>query len=156
MLWFGETWGAPICEPEKKVTTPVGQECLECKEPILANDQGVMMPFTDFVHGEPRSRMIAEHLDCFLDTILPHGPDCPRCRGLERNEHVPGCVYKTDGGECSCENGKRMQKLLEPTLTLAEAQEIADDLHVELNYLLDLVRKRRTRRNAHARRRSEA
>jgi len=152
MKWFGESWRAPICAPENEVKTPVGERCLLCKEHIEAGDQGLMMPFCTVIDAEPVSRQIAEHIECFLDDVLPHGPDCKRCRGLELETHSSSCLYKTDNLECSCDMGRRMERLLDPTLTLAEAETIAKEVGVERDYLLDLMRHRRTRKDAHERR----
>lgn len=123
-----------------------------CKEPIEAGDQGFVLPFSTVEGGEPVTRQVAEHIECFLDDVLPHGPDCKRCRGLELETHSSSCLYKTDNLECSCDMGKRMERLLEPTLTLAEAEMIAKELGVERDYLIDLMRHRRTRKDAHEKR----
>lgn len=45
LRWFGRSWNAPICQPEERVDSPVGRPCLGCNLPILAEDQGVMLPF---------------------------------------------------------------------------------------------------------------
>lgn len=100
--WFGDDWGAPCCEPDLHVPVPLGQSCARCKEPILAHDQGVTMPFI----GIETTGTSVYHLDCFLKGILPHGPECPRCRGLERGEHDATCLYRTEGGLCSCPAGE--------------------------------------------------
>jgi hypothetical protein len=99
--WFGESWGAPCCKPDDHVETPVDQTCLRCGEPIASGDQGLTM-----VHVEscdpPVASVRATHLDCFLKQILPHGPDCPRCRGMGRNQHALRCEYRRGGSECNC------------------------------------------------------
>ena len=64
--WFGESWGAPVCEPERHRQTPVGAECTDCGEDIEARDQGLLIPYA----GHPSS-LNAFHLTCFLSTILP-------------------------------------------------------------------------------------
>lgn len=104
--WFGQSWGAPACEPEDHIPVPVGSLCLQCKEPILVHDQGVTMPLVSLEGEEYVTRSLAYHLDCWLKHILPHGPDCPRCRGLERGEHEERCAYRSEGGECDCVAGE--------------------------------------------------
>lgn len=154
MKWFGESWRAPVCEPEDEVETPVGAACLLCDEPIAAGDQGIVMPFSgDIVDGRLTARPVPEHLDCYLDSILPHGVDCPRCRGLERNVHAESCGYRTGEGEgrCGCEKGKTMERLLDPSMTLADARTIADEMGMTLDYVLTVLKRRRTRKNAHGR-----
>jgi hypothetical protein len=109
------------------------------------------MPYSYVVDGVVRARLVAEHLDCYLDSILPHGADCERCRGLERKVHAESCDYRTgkDEGRCSCEKGKTMAKLLDSSMTLADAQTIADEMRMMLDYVLTVMRRRRTRKKAH-------
>ncbi len=52
MQWFGESWGAPICKENKRITTPVEEVCGLCGEPIQVGDAGVRMPFA----GDPTGR----------------------------------------------------------------------------------------------------
>lgn len=99
--WFGQSWGAPCCEPELHMPTPVGKLCARCREPILVGDQGIVSPFASIETGK-----LVYHLDCYLKGILPHGADCPRCRGLERGEHLEACAYRLRGEECSCDAGE--------------------------------------------------
>jgi hypothetical protein len=62
MKWFGENWGAPVCEPNDHVTTPVGKLCGGCREPLRENDRGVIMPF---LGSETDDKEMAMHLRCF-------------------------------------------------------------------------------------------
>lgn len=64
MRWFGESWGAPICE-EEQIDTPVGEPCTLCEKEIEADDQGFEVPFWD----GPFSTFVFYHKDCFLDSI---------------------------------------------------------------------------------------
>lgn len=61
MNWFGESWGAPICDPVDNVPTPSGT-CLYCEESIGPDDSGVMMP----VLGLDALDLVPEHVECFL------------------------------------------------------------------------------------------
>jgi hypothetical protein len=97
--WFGKSWGAPCCDPETHVLTPVGSICWRCDERIAKDDQGVTMPF---VPAEGSVDFLHAHLDCYLKTILPHGPDCPHCRGKERAQHHERCAYRAHGDDCNC------------------------------------------------------
>lgn len=97
--WFGQSWGAPCCDPDDHVATPVFMACLHCKEPILPDAQGLMMPL---VESPERCSICAVHLDCYLQRILPHGPDCPHCRGKELSNHALRCEYRQNGGDCNC------------------------------------------------------
>jgi hypothetical protein len=70
--WFGDSWGAPVCEPDEHVETPVGRRCfghdhMHAKriELIEEDDQGVMIPFLSF--DGPTT--IAYHLDCWLHEV---------------------------------------------------------------------------------------
>lgn len=58
--WFGESWGAPINLIQPHLATPEDEDCIFCHEPILASDQGYIMPFSD-VDGLKR---VAAHKRC--------------------------------------------------------------------------------------------
>jgi hypothetical protein len=71
MRWFGETWDAPINDLEH-ADTPVGETCEHCKEPIVDDDRGVLLPG---FHFDPEAVPLqvpeyAYHLRCFMATIL--------------------------------------------------------------------------------------
>jgi len=63
MLWFGESWGAPVCEPQRHAPTPVGGLCIECDTPIREGDTG-------FVSSNGVQRLFY-HRVCFLRTVIP-------------------------------------------------------------------------------------
>ena len=68
--WFGESWGASACEPDRHSPTPVGERCLECSVAIVDGDQGMLLPFV----GCPSTVTIyptvaTYHLRCFLRLI---------------------------------------------------------------------------------------
>jgi hypothetical protein len=65
--WFGESWGAPVCEENRHRPTPVGDLCVECAQDITEDDQGMLIPFA----GMTPAVLGSYHLICFLSTILP-------------------------------------------------------------------------------------
>ncbi len=68
MQWFGESWGAPVCDPKTHIPTPVGSSCAACSAPIAAADCGVHLPFV----GDPSGKGYLDyHHLCFLRSILP-------------------------------------------------------------------------------------
>lgn len=67
MMWFGESWGAPVCQPERHVSTPVGAVCIECDKPIRMGDTGFNMALS----GREPATTLAYHRVCFLRTIIP-------------------------------------------------------------------------------------
>lgn len=134
--WFGEHWGAPICDETFHVPTPVGAPCLDCEEPIAEGDQGLSTPFFTDETFTVRFR----HLDCFLRTILPHGPECWNCRGLERNQHKMSCSYRKHGGNCDCPFGDDMRRMLDPKTTLADVDKMAESMGISRERLLDIRR----------------
>lgn len=100
--WFGKSWGAACCEAEAHTETPVGVACSRCREPILEGQQGLVHPHIDMLEsGAMRSMMKPVHLECFLRTIRPHGPECPHCRGLEPRFHAAEC-QRRETGLCTC------------------------------------------------------
>jgi hypothetical protein len=56
--WFGENWGAPICDEDDHIETPIGV-CLHCGEIFMQGDRGV----TD-MQGQ------AMHLECQIRGIV--------------------------------------------------------------------------------------
>jgi hypothetical protein len=64
--WFGESWGAPVCEEAPHRETPIGKPCLDCGIAITEDDQGMLMPH---VFAENQWRLAATHLKCFLRSI---------------------------------------------------------------------------------------
>jgi hypothetical protein len=67
MNWFGESWGAPCCEPATHIETPDGEACPGCNRSIRPGDQGVEIPF---LSDDPRDPVILDwHLDCFLKDL---------------------------------------------------------------------------------------
>ncbi len=90
--WFGESWGAPACDPDDHVPTPAGQECCYCDLEIKPDDQGFVFPLVTAV-GDPltptsdfqaRVEFIIYRLDCFVQSITPC-KGCPNCQPLRFN-----------------------------------------------------------------------
>jgi hypothetical protein len=68
--WFGEPWGAEVCETGERVRTPIGGVCPECVGMITLGDQGVLIERLDNGFGVPW------HLSCFLTAMgLPEVRD---------------------------------------------------------------------------------
>lgn len=61
--WFGESWDAPICDPERHIPTPVGWTCHHCLSPIEEYQRGVLMGLLFEVGGWSE---VHTHLACFL------------------------------------------------------------------------------------------
>ncbi len=102
MKWFGESWGAPVCDPDDHVEPPVGMPCARCDRAIIEDDQGVFLPLLT-MKVEPDVAGVLEvevqpwHLDCFLRSVGAVPPECPEC-------HVPAqhklqCSRRGDGGQ---------------------------------------------------------
>lgn len=72
-VYFGQPWDAPFISDATEAPTPVGERCLECNEPVVDGDQGVIMPYS-YVgeNGKPAHRMAAEHRGCFLLGVMGH------------------------------------------------------------------------------------
>lgn len=64
--WFGQSWGAPICDEDRHRPTPVGEPCVRCGAPITDDDQGMIMPH---IEGKDRWYLVAYTIDCFLESI---------------------------------------------------------------------------------------
>jgi len=80
---FGPAWDAPSCEYADLVATPVGEPCLECEEPILDGDRGMVMPFVHDRNGVAVGTWAPMHLECYLRGTMSHLYEQCRC-------YVPG------------------------------------------------------------------
>ena len=66
MKWFGNSWGAPICKPEDRADTPVGENCYLCEVAIMPSEIGVIMPYS----GEAYAFLeLPAHLQCLLNSL---------------------------------------------------------------------------------------
>jgi hypothetical protein len=88
--WFGETWGAPICDPSYQIDTPVNLMCMGCQSLIEKDHRGIATAFVGFgserllefvfeIATGPSGAMIVDavayHADCFVYGLL--GPEAP-------------------------------------------------------------------------------
>jgi hypothetical protein len=72
VILFGTPWDAPVCEDPMTewVPAPVGQQCFSCKVSIVAEDQGLMIPYATVDH---MASLEPWHRACFLGSIIgPH------------------------------------------------------------------------------------
>ena len=69
--WFGESWGAPVCEPEDHIDTPINEDCARCRGAIEEGQQGVTVPYLTGRSGEDGwMDRLAWHLDCWLAEVV--------------------------------------------------------------------------------------
>lgn len=61
--WFGESWGAPICDWRAHIDNPGAARCLDCNHYIESDDQGISTVASLSI--DPSGR-VYYHLDCFL------------------------------------------------------------------------------------------
>jgi hypothetical protein len=61
MKWFGDNWGAPICDEVDKVPTPLTERCFHCGGSFMRLDRGFMLPFSS-VEGTMRPSTAASWL----------------------------------------------------------------------------------------------
>lgn len=77
--WFGETWHAPCCQPDLHVTTPVGELCIWCGEPIAEGDRGL----TCRAAIPDRPPVVPQHVECSQRSVLGgalcHEGTCSHC-----------------------------------------------------------------------------
>lgn len=66
MRWFGESWGAPACQPENREPTPVGNKCIRCDQWFKHGDQGFLIPM---YYPEEENLYAAWHRDCLLASL---------------------------------------------------------------------------------------
>ena len=75
--WFGDTWGAPICDPAYHVEVPVGTLCIECAKPVKGKDRGVVCSCSPRVWGNwslitPDGTFFvgSYHLLCWMEQVF--------------------------------------------------------------------------------------
>ena len=72
--WFGITWGAACCTPDRHIERPVGETCHLCSKPIGEFDQGVAL-HSVYATIDPNPNWPPEydvmHVSCFLRYVLP-------------------------------------------------------------------------------------
>jgi hypothetical protein len=78
--WFGQSWGAEVCEPERHKPTPVGEPCMDCQRPIEYDDRGLVVPHVyRGTNDLPAMRLTYIHIHCFTRGL----PKPSRRRGVE-------------------------------------------------------------------------
>lgn len=65
MKWFGNSWGAPVCDPANRVPIPLGMKCIRCGKGFGLKDQGFELPYM----GESRIKVVYYHKGCLLREI---------------------------------------------------------------------------------------
>lgn len=98
--WFGQSWGAPVCDVDTHADTPVGAACGWCTELITADDSGVILPVAAAVPYD-----LAYHRNCFLRTV------------------IGSCSHQD--GDCSCHDGRNGDP---PGMTPREAADAAVEM----------------------------
>lgn len=67
MLWFGESWHAPVCsDPAEQVPTPVGARCLQCEVVIREGERGVVLSRVSGNPLNPTVRPAPLHIVCLV------------------------------------------------------------------------------------------
>jgi len=64
--WFGQSWGAPICQTTPHVETPVGEACVWCDEPVAPDDSGLVM--LGIIDG--KAGVACYHVECSVRSIV--------------------------------------------------------------------------------------
>lgn len=81
MMFFGERWDAPVCDPPaKQIPTPVGERCYRCNEAIIAGDQGHLF---GSVAADESLGTTAVHRECFLLDVVGHMVKVCSCTGWD-------------------------------------------------------------------------
>lgn len=83
--FFGDPWPSGICDDGEQVDTPIGQECLLCGDPIMADDQGSFTHAVILHHVRPHRPV---HRECSLREVLG---------GIgHHNDHALWCTQRHD------------------------------------------------------------
>lgn len=90
MQWFGQSWGAPICDPQDHAATPVGEHCGWCEEPITEEDSGVLIPHVGAPFRAHEYVTVPYHRECFIRQIagsVAHQLRLCSCPGSGGSDH---------------------------------------------------------------------
>jgi hypothetical protein len=83
--WFGEPWGAPVCEdPRARILTPLEVPCAFCGTAFRHGDQGVSIQMVfgsaeeaEAYAGAHQGRTVLDHhRECVLQMIQPVRRGC--------------------------------------------------------------------------------
>lgn len=105
--WFGQSWGAPICDDTPHVETPVGQPCGWCDELIAAGDRGVTIPHLADVwterpfHFECQMRMVVGGFNHQQGT-------CTCCGGTDAPD--PPRLTRREAARLACARNKWLRR----------------------------------------------
>lgn len=96
MQWFGNRPFGPVCEHAAKVDAPIGCACDWCEEPIVFDDEGLLIPSV----GTPS----VFHRVCFLRSIIGSlGHQQQKCGCYGGNEEDPPEMTKKQAAEAATE-----------------------------------------------------
>jgi hypothetical protein len=88
-MYFGDPWPSEVCEMSIQVSTPVGDSCVLCEEPIQDSDQGTFMGAIP-LNGHPSYGPV--HRECSLRAVLGG------IGHLENHEYWCAQMHDPDGG----------------------------------------------------------
>jgi hypothetical protein len=66
--WFGQDWGAPVCDPARRLATPEGDLCIDCLGLIGDGDRGLAVPF---VYEAGSMTLTYHHHACWMRGLQP-------------------------------------------------------------------------------------
>ena len=109
MYYFGENWGAPVCQTTEQKPTPVGQVCYHCGEAIEEGNRGFLMPVVTLPEqevAEPPFQII--HLECLIRTTVGSlGHLHKKCSCYGGNEDDPPGMTKRQAAIAAFEEFSR-------------------------------------------------
>lgn len=101
--WWGEPWPSreqrsPVCsQDELRIPTPVGEQCVFCREDVEADDQG--MSFPAYRHAATGTTMLDPahaHSECMLRTVMGCAGHLTGA-GHTCTEQGSGLAYRAEG-----------------------------------------------------------
>lgn len=106
MRWFGESWGAPVCEVSEHVPVPQGEICAHCRRPIKAHHQGFLLPCL----GDGLPLEVPYHRNCMMGLLglatvhhlVEGGAVCGFWRGVFPGDWPRGHLWTNDPADVTC------------------------------------------------------
>lgn len=92
--YFGEPWGAPITDGQRREPTPIGNPCAWGRVPIAAGDQGILMGAITGTPDKPMATRVPYHRECLMRSTVgspEHLDGKCYCRTgrVDRHEQTP-------------------------------------------------------------------
>jgi len=84
VVYFGPAWRSRVLARGRRVTTPLGEKCRMCDEPIIDGERGLIAAAVELDSNEEPKAVIAPlHAECQAYPMIGHMVEVCPCHGHE-------------------------------------------------------------------------